>query len=373
MNNLYRLKKIGNKTQILNLLRIIRKVKKQYSKKYFYSKLKSGIIALPSKITYELTNKCNLSCKMCFQKNNSQKELSFQEIKRLFGRLGPNFNLVNLTGGEIFARNDFFEIIEFLTIEQKKNCFLTTNGTLIGNKEAQILKKYPRITGIQFSLDGPEDIHNKIRCSSFAFANALKAIRLLKNDFRISVGCVVMQENLRYLGKLVDELADIGIYNISFAFEMFSTKSRNEETINSLGLKSQEITANLKNNDEHGFTFDEYNREIHGLFKLCQKRGVAAEIVPPLKRDFLKHFYRGDIRNYVSLNCRALAEARINFNGDFILCHQIKKSFGNLLDMQIEDIWNSQELKAIRKKILDDNLTKICERCCKIEAIKSVL
>jgi MoaA/NifB/PqqE/SkfB family radical SAM enzyme len=98
---------------------------------------------------FELTNRCNLSCQMCYVRHSAndtfrrEKELSsaswlslaHQAIER-----GMVFLL--LTGGEVFLRPDFFEIYEPLT---RMGLMLTlfTNGTLITDDVAERLAKAP--------------------------------------------------------------------------------------------------------------------------------------------------------------------------------------------------------------------------------------
>ncbi|MFA7361284.1 MAG: radical SAM protein [Candidatus Kapaibacterium sp.] len=99
--------------------------------------------------TFELTNRCNLSCMMCYISesacNNSvmEKELTAQEWIDIAGQASKNgMVFLLLTGGEIFLRNDFFDIYEPL---RKMGVVLTlfTNGTLISKTTAKRLSKLP--------------------------------------------------------------------------------------------------------------------------------------------------------------------------------------------------------------------------------------
>ena len=99
--------------------------------------------------TFELTERCNLACRMCYVCQSSgdaarrTKELSaaaWLELARQAVDNGMVFLL--LTGGEVFLRPDFFEIYTPLT---RLGLILTlfTNGTLITEAVAERLAEAP--------------------------------------------------------------------------------------------------------------------------------------------------------------------------------------------------------------------------------------
>ena len=103
----------------------------------------------PANGTFELTARCNLSCRMCYVRHSAgdmkqrTKELTagqWLDLARQAKDSGMVFLL--LTGGEVFLRRDFFEIYEPLT---RMGLVLTlfTNGTLISNEIAERLAQAP--------------------------------------------------------------------------------------------------------------------------------------------------------------------------------------------------------------------------------------
>jgi radical SAM protein with 4Fe4S-binding SPASM domain len=99
--------------------------------------------------TFELTTRCNLSCRMCYVRHPAAdatahgKELAaaeWLEIARQARDSGMVFLL--LSGGEVLLRSDFFEIFEPLT---RMGFVLTlfTNGTLITEEVAERLAQAP--------------------------------------------------------------------------------------------------------------------------------------------------------------------------------------------------------------------------------------
>ncbi|WPD24689.1 MAG: radical SAM protein [Candidatus Electrothrix scaldis] len=103
----------------------------------------------PVKGTFELTERCNLSCRMCYISHSAtdavrrSTELTAEqwlELARQAKDSGMVFLL--LTGGEVFLRPDFFEIYQPLT---RLGFILTlfTNGTLITESIASRLAEAP--------------------------------------------------------------------------------------------------------------------------------------------------------------------------------------------------------------------------------------
>jgi radical SAM protein with 4Fe4S-binding SPASM domain len=110
---------------------------------------RAAMLLQPVGGTFELTARCNLSCKMCYIRHNSgdaTKEITelpasaWVDLARQAKNNGMVFLL--LTGGEVFLRRDFFDIFEPLTRMGLMLC-LFTNGTLITKELAQRLAKAP--------------------------------------------------------------------------------------------------------------------------------------------------------------------------------------------------------------------------------------
>lgn len=100
--------------------------------------------------TFELTGRCNLSCKMCLVRVDKKRieELGLRErtaeewidMARQAAEAGTLGLL--LTGGEVMLRPDFCEIYEAIA---KMGFLLTlyTNATMVTNEIMDVLKRYP--------------------------------------------------------------------------------------------------------------------------------------------------------------------------------------------------------------------------------------
>lgn len=106
----------------------------------------------PAHGAFELTGRCNLSCRMCYirsaagDRKKAANELSAEEWLRIARQAADNgMVFLLLTGGEVFLRPDFFEIYEPLT-RMGLVLSLFTNGTLVTKKTADRLAQTPPST-----------------------------------------------------------------------------------------------------------------------------------------------------------------------------------------------------------------------------------
>jgi MoaA/NifB/PqqE/SkfB family radical SAM enzyme len=103
---------------------------------------------IPFSCHFDLTYRCNLNCVHCYLVKEDRPEL---------GTLYLSFS-----GGEIFTREDFFEIAEYA----RKLHFalrLLTNGTLIDEESAdRVAALNPDLVAISIYSATPE-IHDEIR------------------------------------------------------------------------------------------------------------------------------------------------------------------------------------------------------------------
>jgi uncharacterized radical SAM superfamily Fe-S cluster-containing enzyme len=90
-------------------------------------------------ILVEITNACNLSCKVCYSDSRGDRilpvELFEEHIRRLVAQKG-GLDSVQLTGGEAMLHPQFWEMLSFLHRQDGvKKIYLPTNGILLARPE----------------------------------------------------------------------------------------------------------------------------------------------------------------------------------------------------------------------------------------------
>lgn len=157
----------------------------------------------PIKLYIDITDKCNLSCLHCLNKNlHSKNELSMKTIHEVADECGKyGVFYVKLGGGEPLAHPHIAEIInEF----RKKNVFvsLSTNGILINEEIAEVLKSGRVRTTV--SIEGPRELDDSIRGAGH-FDKAVDSLMLLRKkgvdvNFRTTLTNKIL--NTTYLDQL---------------------------------------------------------------------------------------------------------------------------------------------------------------------------
>ena len=161
-----------NFTRLLGAVPDVSEVLKEFSKKEAGTKI-SGPVTV-----FNITRRCNLSCRHCYLKSEDtgySGELELSQIKKIITDLKKaDIPVLLLSGGEPLMHKGIFPIIE-----HAKNLGLrvglSTNGTKITKKIAKQLKRI----GLDYagvSIDGLRNTHNKFRNYNGAFDMAMKGI-----------------------------------------------------------------------------------------------------------------------------------------------------------------------------------------------------
>ncbi len=376
--------KSGAYPNLLKTKQIVNKIRNRYGKyhigeknytlgiwpKASYEKIiaSNGEMDLPRYFVFEPTMRCNLTCDFCYQKDSrglsDKHELTFEQVKTIIDNLGNQVENMHLIGSEIFMRRDIIDIIEYL---DKKGiaCSLGTNGTLITPEMAERILKCPNVVMIWMSIDGLEDLHNKLRGSGTAFKRTVRALKMFAGRMNIGVNSVVMDTNLYQLKELIPLMAEIGVPQITLELEMFANKYDFDNTLSTFDLTVDDMSMLYSERARPKYEIEELKSEWEKIQKLGKEYGVVVEIKPPLAI-YHDTYYKAEVRDHLTLMCRDWVLGRIDCKGNVIMCAFIKKKFGNLLEKPLKDIWNSEEFKATRMKFLTHNMSDICKRCEKL-------
>lgn len=176
----------------------------------------------PDEVDISVTGNCNLRCSYCFYANDMgvRKDLPLIEWLQFFEEIGSlGVRNVTLSGGEVFTRKDFWQIIDGL-VENGMSYTILTNGTLIDHDTIFQLskgKRRTRLISMQVSIDGGvAEVHDKSRGFG-SFAKAVRGIGLLKEaKLPVTARLTVNRYNVDHLEDGARFLLeDIGLPSIS--------------------------------------------------------------------------------------------------------------------------------------------------------------
>ncbi len=174
---------------------------------------------MPVQIINYVTARCNLRCEHCFYKETLDAadpgELSLETLNQVTREIGPVL-WYSLAGGEPFIRKDLKDLIGIV----QKNCrpkvlSFPTNGWYVERTFQTTLRVLQNLHGANlilfFSLDGPQDIHDRIRGKdSFVRVrqtmSRLRPLQALYPNLYLNVITTVTADNAGVAPDFIDEL-----------------------------------------------------------------------------------------------------------------------------------------------------------------------
>lgn len=217
----------------------------QYQSRHEIAQLKelARISNTPLYGAFELTNKCNFKCKMCYIhdqaiENSTQGDLSTDQWKRIMSdAVDAGMMFALLSGGECLLRSDFKELYLFL-YNKGVIMSINTNAFYIDEDYVQFFSKY-KPERIQISLYGSSnEAYYNITCVENAFDKVDSAINLLtasglKPDIALSASKLMYND----FQKLVDY---VKAHNLDFTYSLDLSDPRDGHSINNYFLTDDE-------------------------------------------------------------------------------------------------------------------------------------
>lgn len=313
---------------------------------YRINKIKN--LKTPINVVYYITNKCNSRCKHCFywkKLNKKDDEMGINEIVMVARSLKHPLEMLSVTGGEPFLRNDVSQVCKaFYKLNKTKRINIATNGFLtetIVRNVSKILKENPgkRLT-LFISLDGLEKTHDSMRGVKGAFKKAVETITALKRirspDLSIFAATTICKENYKEISALIRYVRKFGVIH---KFNLLRNNS-------SVFCIDKSILQDFDPKQSKLPTMQELE-EVYNLIK-CN-RNISTKV------ESLKIRYSIDmIKNQKPIvKCLArLTDGVIFPDGDVSICEPVKP-FGNLreTDYNMYNLWNSTKVREIKSKL----------------------
>lgn len=187
---------------------------------------------IPIRCIFELTFRCNLRCYHCYNNEFESQPLTTKEIKHILDQLADNGTFfIIFTGGEIFMREDIFNILEYAN-HKKFIMSLFTNGTLLNEEKAKRLAGY-NIISLEVSIYAPyASLHDKITRTSGSFQKSVNAIRLLrKQEIRVALKVSLFKDNIKTYAE-IKKFADSNGVKCTFSHVISPMRDGNTKNMN---------------------------------------------------------------------------------------------------------------------------------------------
>lgn len=147
-------------------------------------------------------NSCNLTCTHCLVSSSpgSDPGLPTARLKNIVDQaVDCGVERFYLTGGEPFARQDIFELIDLITNRKSAELIILTNGTLFYGERLKKLSAFSReLLRLQISLDGARpQTNDRFRGQGTFHRIQEGTLNVTRLRFPVSLTTVVTKENLQ--------------------------------------------------------------------------------------------------------------------------------------------------------------------------------
>ena len=301
----------------------------------------SKLYCLPTRISIETGNICNLKCPLCptgrMDKGAARGFMAFENFKKIIDEISADLILVRLYNwGEPLLNRDIIRMIKY-AYEKKTGVTISTNLNVLDLKTARELLD-AGLQKIFVSCDGiTEDTYNKYHIGGNIKTVMDNMKLLLQEKKRVSRCCT----------------------RIIWLFHVFRHNEHEVEraikTAEDLGI---EIRINNMRTDMGKEIFETTDRAIE------RDREWIPEDPKYCAYDLDKREAKQK-KNFCSLPWK---ETVINWDGSVLPCcsvYEEKHSFGNAFEEGFKKIWNSKSYIAARKELAGNknNQKTVCHIC----------
>jgi MoaA/NifB/PqqE/SkfB family radical SAM enzyme len=371
---------------------------------------KADNLPMPTFVQLRVTNLCNLRCKMCGQWGETgifrsqsrsagatdgalerariqeligaKRQLSLEDYVRLLEELAPERPIISLFGGEPFLYPDILPLIREIK-RRGLTCTIITNGGRLELLARDLVEA--GIDSIAVSIDGPPEVHNRIRGRADSFEKAAAGIRAVAR-WRKELGRVLPMQiailpitelNMDAIAPAMALLRTLPLDTINVGLRWFIPENVGAEYERVMREEFGTAATSWK-----GFDFDwasvsaSKEEQMTALVKLLKglKRrrffdsalgrpwtsfvpDVPAERVPEYFSDFRQTFGH-------QMCPVAWYFAQVEPDGEVTFCGDFPDYFiGNVRKQSFREIWNGEKAQRFRAKLAKEPLP-ICARCC---------
>ena len=367
-------------------------------------------LPMPTFVQLRVTNLCNLRCRMCGQWGDTgifradgfsasatdgekertrireligaKRQLALSDYVRLLDEIAPFRPIISLFGGEPFLYPDILPLIR----EVKKRgltCTIITNGGRLESHARELVES--GIDSVAVSIDGPAEVHDRIRGQKGAYEKAVAGVRAVAR-WRKTLGRVLPMQiailpitdlNLESVAVTVAALQELPLDTINVGLRWFIPKA--------VGAEYESVmreTFGIEATSWKGFEFDASNlavsrgRQLTDLVRLLKglkrRRFLDSTLgrpwtsfVPDVPAERVPEYFGDFSQTFGHEMCPvAWYFAQVEPDGEVCFCGDFPDYFiGNVRRQSFREVWTGEKATRFREKLAREPLP-ICARCC---------
>lgn len=289
----------------------------------------TNVLKMPHAISFDITNKCNLRCLHCFNSSGENEvckdELSDNEVLNFMNSL-KDANLYNVCfcGGETLIRKELLIKCIQIIKDSGSHASMVTNGILADEETILQLEK-AGIDAIQFSLDGLEVSHNKLRNKDGVYTSVIDAIRIVLNKTKIhlSIAFSPTKFNTEEFLKVHDLLEKLYL-------ESSRPKTKPNDYIE-FRVQPLMILGRAKNNHDIIPSNEQYRKLVQNVHQTENEK--LSKHIHVSWGDPIDHLVRYKNTAYL------LDQLSIHANGDIVVSAYLPLIVGNIKKHSLREYW----------------------------------
>ncbi|MEW6443449.1 MAG: radical SAM protein [bacterium] len=287
----------------------------------------------PAVYQIEITNRCNLSCKMCSRLEELRAEgsvpadMSMETLRRILDQIRSVYHIGLFGRGEPLLHPDLIGMIEYCAHRGVPQISITTNGLLLSGETRQSLAA-SKLTELRVSIDGADPkTYREIRNADLE--KVLDNVRQFtaSSDIPVTVNFVLGESNWDGALGMPELTRSIGAQ----CLRVFNTLGR-----------SGSVLAMVQRDGHRAGSYDRLRKD---LSRRCAEMGLAFQIDRLGMRRCLWPFFMAfiDIDGHLTPCCRL----------EHIRLSSVAKD-------GLFKAWNHTNVRAWRKRILRGDFPRPC-------------
>jgi MoaA/NifB/PqqE/SkfB family radical SAM enzyme len=311
----------------------------------------AGSVPRPGLCTYLVTYRCNARCGMCDSwRMKPGKEMTAEDVRRVFAGIGP-LDVVRITGGEPFLREDLPAIAgAIMATSSPRVLHVTTNGSLPESVE-EFHARFEERRRLAFlvSLDGLREEHDASRGPSATFDLAMRTVSMLvAAKARVAVNHTVISSRSmsdhRALRAMLEPMGvDVSAVIAYASSSMYGVKLHGKKAEHLIVSRGYPLHPALDRGEVMAFVEEE----------LAALDGIRNPALRMGKRYYLRGLLsrlRGDAEPKPRPRCVALrSHLRLLPDGRVPVCQFNTETVGNASAQPFGEVWRGDRARAARR------------------------
>ena len=328
-------------------------------------------------VSFWLTRRCNLKCDMCWVERSARAEgeeylrladeLTLGELREVVDDVGRYRPRIGITGGEPFVRSDAVDFIAHVK-SRGLRCGVNTNGMFLARDAAALVDV--GLDNVMVSLDGPADVHDKIRGVPGSWERVYEGLRVLLERRAeagtrkpyVKVTTTITEDNYGRLAETAALLLELPLDELTFQHVWFTAPSIAAAQRHQFKRFFGQDTTYLR-----GFVYDPSGIDLDRLEDEIKRiKGsdypFPVNFYPSLTRDELRPYYVEPARPF---RRRCFSRwLRVDIMPDGAVTPCLGLEVGNVREKPFGEIWNGGLFREFRRYVAGRGTIPGCARCC---------